>query len=64
MDATKRLLNRFADRVLPDDIEAAILANVQARSTDDFREGVRAFLEKRDPQWPSIAGSKDTAERS
>ena len=64
MEATKRLLNRFADRELPNDIEAAILANVQARATDDFREGVRAFLEKRDPAWPSIARPNDTAGES
>ncbi len=56
MEATKRLLGRFADRSLSDDIEAAILASVQARDTDDFREGVHAFLEKRDPQWPSLQG--------
>jgi methylglutaconyl-CoA hydratase len=54
MVTTKRLLGTFADRTLSDDIEAAILASVQARSTDDFREGVHAFLEKRDPQWPSL----------
>ncbi|MFZ0630014.1 MAG: enoyl-CoA hydratase-related protein [Acidobacteriaceae bacterium] len=54
MEATKRLIGRFADRYLSDDIEAAVRASVQARSTDDFREGVTAFLEKRDPQWPSL----------
>lgn len=54
MQATKRLLNEFLDRHLPDDSEAAILASVRARSTGDFREGVRAFLEKRDPVWPSL----------
>ncbi|HKO13219.1 MAG TPA: enoyl-CoA hydratase-related protein [Acidobacteriaceae bacterium] len=51
MQATKRLLAQFADRTLADDLDAAIRANVEARSTADFREGVRAFLEKRDPQW-------------
>lgn len=54
LEATKRLLTRFAERTLADDIEAAIRANVQARANGDFREGVRAFLEKRDPQWPSL----------
>ncbi|HZZ38755.1 MAG TPA: enoyl-CoA hydratase-related protein [Acidobacteriaceae bacterium] len=54
MEATKRLLGTFADRSLSDDIEAAIHASVQARSTDDFREGIHAFLDKRDPQWPSL----------
>ncbi len=54
IEATKRLLGKFADRSLSDDIEAAIRASVEARSTDDFREGIQAFLEKRDPQWPSL----------
>jgi len=58
MEATKRLLGKFADRTLSDDIEAAILASIQARSTDDFREGLQAFLEKRDPQWPSLRHPK------
>jgi methylglutaconyl-CoA hydratase len=60
MEATKRLLGRFDDRFLPDDLEAAIRANLEARFHDDFREGVTAFLEKRDPRWPSLhKGSKD-----
>lgn len=53
MEATKRLLGRFSDRHLPADIEAAIRASVDARSNADFHEGVSAFLEKREPQWPS-----------
>jgi methylglutaconyl-CoA hydratase len=51
MEATKRLLGRFADRSLSEDIEAAIHASVQARGTD-------AFLEKCDPQWPSLVRPK------
>jgi len=60
MEATKRLLNRFSDRSLPDDVETAILANVQARSTEDFKEGVSAFLDKRDAHWPSAEPVKNT----
>ena len=54
MEATKRLLGTFADHSFSDDIEAAIRASVRARNTDDFREGVQAFLEKREPRWPSL----------
>ncbi len=53
MEATKRLLGKFSDHHLPDDIEAAIRASVDARSNADFHEGVNAFLEKREPRWPS-----------
>ncbi len=51
MEATKCLLLRFADRHLVDDIDAAIRASVQMRAHEDFREGVSAFLEKREAAW-------------
>jgi methylglutaconyl-CoA hydratase len=53
LQATKRLLNSFASHDLDTEIEAAIAANAEARVTEDFKEGVRAFLEKRTPDWPS-----------
>lgn len=53
MEATKRLLCHFSDRQLSADIDAAIRASVDARSDPDFHEGVGAFLEKREPHWPS-----------
>jgi methylglutaconyl-CoA hydratase len=62
MQATKRLLSEQANHHLDQEIEAAIAANCEARTTSDFKEGVRAFLEKRRPEWPSFhtekAGSK------
>jgi methylglutaconyl-CoA hydratase len=53
MQSTKRLLNYYANHHLDAEIEAAIAANAEARATEDFKEGVRAFLEKRAPDWPS-----------
>jgi methylglutaconyl-CoA hydratase len=53
MHATKRLLNSYANHHLDAEIEAAIAANAEGRVTEDFKEGVRAFLEKRTPDWPS-----------
>jgi len=53
MRATKRLLTYYANHHLDAEIEAAIAANAEARVTEDFKEGVRAFLEKRTPEWPS-----------
>lgn len=53
LQSTKRLLGEFSARTLDSDLQAAVQANVEARSTGDFREGIRAFLEKRDPRWPS-----------
>jgi methylglutaconyl-CoA hydratase len=53
MEATKRLISGYSEHFLRDGFEAAIVASVSARSDPDFREGVSAFLEKRDPHWPS-----------
>lgn len=53
MQATKRLMNDFVNHRLSMELEAAIAANADARVTEDFKEGVRAFLEKRAPDWPS-----------
>jgi enoyl-CoA hydratase/carnithine racemase len=39
---------------LDEEIEEAIAANAHQRSSEDFREGVRAFLAHRRPEWPSV----------
>ena len=54
MIAVKRLLARHASRQLDEEIEEAIRANANQRSTEDFKEGVRAFLERRKAEWPSL----------
>lgn len=54
MQEVKRLLAKHARRRLDEELEDAIAVNAQQRSTDDFREGVRAFLERRRAEWPSV----------
>lgn len=51
MTATKRLLSEQVRHRLDEAIALAVEANVQARATKDFKEGIRAFLEKRKPHW-------------
>lgn len=48
---TKRLLLRSGEAQLHTEIENAIHENADIRSTDDFREGLASFLEKRAPKW-------------
>jgi methylglutaconyl-CoA hydratase len=54
MRAVKELLAGHSANQLDEEIEDAIAANSLQRSSEDFREGVRAFLEHRRPDWPSL----------
>ncbi|MGA8044332.1 MAG: enoyl-CoA hydratase-related protein [Terracidiphilus sp.] len=53
MQSVKRLLASHASRRLDEELADAIDANAQQRSTEDFKEGIRAFLSHRRAEWPS-----------
>jgi methylglutaconyl-CoA hydratase len=57
MQALKQLLASHSRRQLDEEIEEAIEVNAQQRSTADFEEGVKAFLEQRRAEWPSLKGN-------
>jgi methylglutaconyl-CoA hydratase len=48
---TKRLLLQYDDKEVTQEIEMATQANAAIRATEDFREGLASFLEKRSPKW-------------
>jgi len=48
---TKKLLLNFDRAAIRAELEVAIEASAEIRSTHNFREGVAAFLEKRPPKW-------------
>ena len=52
MSAVKKLLSSFAKERLDRDLARAMRWNEKIRNSADFREGLQAFLEKRDPVWP------------
>jgi methylglutaconyl-CoA hydratase len=48
---TKKLLGDFAAPEINRELELAAMESAQIRSTEDFREGLSSFLEKRAPRW-------------
>ena len=48
---TKKFMLSFEDSAIRAELEAAIEANANIRTTPDFHEGVSSFLEKRAPKW-------------
>jgi methylglutaconyl-CoA hydratase len=48
---TKKLLCDFAAPEIDRELELAIAESAQIRATQDFREGLASFLEKRAPRW-------------
>jgi methylglutaconyl-CoA hydratase len=54
MQAVKKLLAKHSRHRLDEELEDAVEVNAEQRSTEDFKEGVRAFLEHRHAEWPSL----------
>lgn len=48
---SKRLLEQLWSTSVKDDIERALAHHMQARESEEAKEGVAAFLEKRPPKW-------------
>ena len=48
---TKRLINGFISQQLDLQLSQAVEDNARIRTTNDFREGILSFLEKRKPNW-------------
>ncbi|HXK62396.1 MAG TPA: enoyl-CoA hydratase-related protein [Acidobacteriota bacterium] len=48
---TKRLLDKLSGRSLDDLIDLALADHLESRSSEEAREGVRAYFEKRQPAW-------------
>lgn len=51
LTCTKRLLREFSRRDLDRELDSAVDENASIRATADFREGLAAFLERREPAW-------------
>jgi methylglutaconyl-CoA hydratase len=52
MSSVKKMLSGYAKDRLDRDLNRAMRWNERIRNSPDFREGLTAFLEKRDPVWP------------
>ena len=48
---TKEFMLGFDDAALQAELEQAVQANADIRSTPDFKEGIASFLEKRSAKW-------------
>ena len=48
---TKRLVEELWWRSVKEDVDVALKYHMQARESDEAREGIAAFNEKRQPSW-------------
>ncbi|MEM8680151.1 MAG: enoyl-CoA hydratase-related protein [Planctomycetota bacterium] len=55
MFLTKKHIDQCAGARMSEQLRQSIEISAKARRTEDAREGLRAFLEKRDPLWKPIA---------
>jgi len=51
---TKNLLHEFKRDAIEKKLEIACQLNAKSRQTDDFKEGLKSFLEKRNPIWGKL----------
>ena len=51
MELTKKMIAEVQDLPLNEALEYAAAMNARARSTEDCRNGVQSFLDKRDLTW-------------
>jgi methylglutaconyl-CoA hydratase len=49
--ATRALIAELRHQPLEEGLRLAAMRNARARLTEECKEGVAAFLEKRKPQW-------------
>ncbi len=59
MGSVKKMLSGFAKDRLDRDLARAMRWNEKTRNSADFREGLSAFLEKREPVWPARKPKKE-----
>ncbi len=55
---TKRLMQAMAARSVDDDLDLALEHHMQARTSDEAKEGIAAFFEKRSPRWDITGGEQ------
>lgn len=48
---TKRLIEELWSTSVKEDVDLALTHHMQARESDEAREGIAAFNEKRSPNW-------------
>jgi methylglutaconyl-CoA hydratase len=50
---TKRLIEKLWSSSVKEDVDLALKYHMQARESEEAREGIAAFNEKRKPKWVS-----------